>query len=180
MPPPPVHRAALHGGIRSTSDDGRHLAYVTHGKRHHALSLSASCATCRATDAATESMTPAPSRRPRLDGQRHNDAIDAALQAAGFASIIDPIALVTTPLKMIYVREMNFAPPRGWDFDFGFPFATPRFAIEREGQAHAIKRQRFADQEKHNEATRRGWLVYRVTTPEEAVSNAIAAVGSPA
>ncbi len=64
------------------------------------------------------------------------------------------------------VRELRFAAPRRWSFDFAWPDA--RLALEVEGGVYANGRHTTgagftADCEKYNEALLRGWRVLRVT-----------------
>jgi len=66
-------------------------------------------------------------------------------------------------------RELRFAPPRRWRFDFAWP--EHKLAVEVEGATWTAGRHTrgagFAkDAEKLNEAALRGWLVLRVT-PEQ-------------
>lgn len=112
--------------------------------------------------------------KPR-GGQRHEDEIDEALTKAGFTNV----ALFRPDWHLAYegwyIRQFHFDPSRGWAFDFAFPFATPRFAIEREGGVHVIKSRKRKDDEKRRSAAALGWLVYPVTTVEEALEAARAA-----
>lgn len=59
------------------------------------------------------------------------------------------------------LREACFHPTRGWRSDLSWP--DRRIAVEVEGQAHSIKRQRNADIEKHNAYMLSGWRYLRVT-----------------
>lgn len=65
------------------------------------------------------------------------------------------------------VAEYHFAMPRRWAFDFCWPDAM--VAVELEGGTRQNGRHNRAqgyekDCEKYNEATRRGWRLYRFTS----------------
>jgi len=65
------------------------------------------------------------------------------------------------------VRELVFAPPRKWRFDFAWP--EQRIAVEIEGgswvQGAHVRGGHFeSDIEKYNAATERGWQVYRFSS----------------
>ena len=64
------------------------------------------------------------------------------------------------------VEELRFAPPRRWRFDLAWP--DRMVALEIEGGAwtqgrHTRGKGYIADMAKYNEATARGWRVFRVT-----------------
>jgi very-short-patch-repair endonuclease len=80
------------------------------------------------------------------------DAFSSVLLAAGFP---EP------------VRELRFAPPRRWRFDYAWP--QRRLALEIEGGIwtggrHVRGKGYENDCEKYNAAAIRGWTVLRVTT----------------
>jgi very-short-patch-repair endonuclease len=63
-------------------------------------------------------------------------------------------------------RELQFAAPRRWRFDFAWP--VHKFAVEVEGGswiggAHTRGKHFESDAEKYNEAALLGWTVLRVT-----------------
>lgn len=73
-----------------------------------------------------------------------------------------------------FIRELCFAPPRKWRFDFAFP--EYRIAVEIEGGTDGFRNAEGAwvragrhqsragianDMEKYNTAARLGWLVFR-------------------
>lgn len=68
-------------------------------------------------------------------------------------------------------RELRFAPPRRWRFDFAWP--AHRLAVEIEGGtwvqgAHTRGRHFERDAEKYNAAALAGWRVLRFTTDQVA------------
>jgi very-short-patch-repair endonuclease len=68
-----------------------------------------------------------------------------------------------------FVRELAFAMPRRWRFDFSWPIA--RVALELDGGVWSLGRhtrgQGFInDCEKMSEAAARGWRVLRLTTQD--------------
>lgn len=76
------------------------------------------------------------------------------------------------------VPEHRFAPPRRWRFDLAW--VERKVALEIEGGIFVAGRHSrgagmLADMEKYNEATLRGWRVYRCT-PEQATSGAVLAL----
>lgn len=73
-------------------------------------------------------------------------------------------------------HEYRFAPPRRWRFDYAWP--EYMIALEVEGGVFVGGRHTrgagfVKDMEKYNEATARGWRVFR-TTPRELLTNATA------
>lgn len=63
------------------------------------------------------------------------------------------------------VRELVFAPPRKWRFDFAWP--DHKFAVEIEGGVRTGGRHQrpdgfVADAEKYEQAMLLGWTVYRI------------------
>ncbi len=67
------------------------------------------------------------------------------------------------------VRELAFAPPRRWRFDFAWPELS--LAVELEGGIwsggrHARGRGIADDAEKYNAAALRGWTVLRYTSDD--------------
>jgi len=72
-------------------------------------------------------------------------------------------------LKLQYLREFRFAPPRRWKFDY--MLKDGRTAIEIEGAIWSAGRHTRgagyqADLEKYNEATKMGFRVYRFSTQD--------------
>ncbi len=79
------------------------------------------------------------------------------------------------------VRELRFAPPRRWRFDWAFPLH--RLAIEQEGAVwtagrHTRGKGYVADLEKYNAATMAGWRVLRFTPQQIADGTALDAIGA--
>jgi len=77
------------------------------------------------------------------------------------------------------VRELVFAPPRRWRFDFAW--VDRMIALEIEGGVFAggrhVRGAAFEkDAEKYNAATVMGWQVYRVTTPMVKDGRALATI----
>ena len=69
------------------------------------------------------------------------------------------------------VRELQFAPPRRWKFDFAWPAENHRLAVEIEGGIwtkgrHSRGKGITADAEKYNFATLANWRVLRYTTDD--------------
>jgi|SRR5579864_2844161 len=67
------------------------------------------------------------------------------------------------------IAEYRFHPNRKWRFDWAWPFQM--IAVEQEGGiwnrgAHVRGRHFLSDMEKYNEATKKGWRVFRFT-PEQ-------------
>ena len=72
-------------------------------------------------------------------------------------------------LKLQYLKEFRFAPPRRWKFDY--LLKDGRTAIEIEGGLYVQGRHTRgagyqADLEKYNEATKMGFRVYRFSTQD--------------
>ena len=67
------------------------------------------------------------------------------------------------------VRELRFAPPRQWRFDFAWPHSWVAVEIEglrgQGGGRHQQKQGFLDDAEKYEFALRLGWRVYRVPGP---------------
>lgn len=67
--------------------------------------------------------------------------------------------------RIPYDREYRFHPERRWRFDFAWP--SMKMAVEIEGGSftggHKRGKAYESDCDKHNEATRLGWQVYRFT-----------------
>lgn len=81
----------------------------------------------------------------------------------------EALAFQLRAVKIPFSREVRFAPPRRWRFDFVVPTASgPGLAIEVEGGTwQAGRHTRGAgfekDCEKHNRAVVLGWKVLRFT-----------------
>lgn len=58
-------------------------------------------------------------------------------------------------------REYRFDYDRNWRLDFAWPAA--QVAVEIESSVHRIKSRFHADIPKYNQATYRGWQVFRIT-----------------
>lgn len=66
-----------------------------------------------------------------------------------------------------YVKELRFAPPRRWAFDYAWPALMVALEIEGgvySGGRHTRGRGFVADCEKYNSAALRGWVVLRLAT----------------
>jgi very-short-patch-repair endonuclease len=77
------------------------------------------------------------------------------------------------------MREVQFAPPRKWKFDFCFPYAM--LAVEVEGGIwtngrHSRGAGMEGDMEKYNEATLRGYSVLRFSVKHIKSGEALAQV----
>ncbi len=84
------------------------------------------------------------------------------------------VRLCREHLGLQCVRELRFAPPRQWRFDYAFP--DQRIALEVEGGVwtkgrHTRPRGFLGDIEKYNTATLMGWRVLR-TTPSRLLTTA--------
>lgn len=74
--------------------------------------------------------------------------------------------------RLIHVRELVFAPPRKWRFDFAFP--AEKIALEIDGAVHRIKSRFNSDREKGNAALMLGWSVLHVTPAQVRSGEALA------
>lgn len=74
--------------------------------------------------------------------------------------------------RIIHVRELVFAPPRKWRFDFAFP--AEQIALEIDGAVHRIKSRFNSDRDKGNAALLAGWRVLHVTPAQVRSGEALA------
>lgn len=111
---------------------------------------------------------------------RHRDpSLPPVIYQHDRTAVATPLPAVESPLERKFLelwtlmdgpkleRELRFAPPRRWRFDFADP--ATQTAIELEGgvygsQGRHVRPKGFqADAEKYNHAALLGWAVFRLT-----------------
>lgn len=136
-----------------------------------------------ARDAATLARvgsTPTPAATParRRDGSATEDALYAALLAAGFMDIDSMPPPVDYPVPTIhwFLRDYPYgrAIGRRWRADLGFPWA--RVLVEIDGRAHNIEARRKGDIEKKRAAEEMGWRIVTLHQSEVRDGSAVGIV----
>ena len=92
----------------------------------------------------------------------------------------ESLAFQMKALGIRFERQVRFAPPRRWTFDFVVPVGMSKMAVEVEGGNWSGGHKRGAaadtDYEKFNEAALSGWWVLRFSTAMVEDGRAIATI----